>query len=127
MVFTSDHGEMLGEHGMSSKMVFYEGSVQIPLLMRLPSAIPARTVVSAPVSHRDLYRDDPRLLRPVGPAVGRKQPSRPDRREGLRHRTASWSRNGTRPRCPASWSATAAGSFFSAARPRPVRSTRSTI
>ena len=55
VVFTSDHGEMLGEHGMCSKMVFYEGSMHIPLLMRLPSAIPAGAVVSAPVSHRDLY------------------------------------------------------------------------
>jgi arylsulfatase A-like enzyme len=55
VVFTSDHGEMLGEHGMYSKMVFYDGSVRIPLLMRLPGTIPARTVVSTPVSHRDLY------------------------------------------------------------------------
>ncbi len=55
VVFTSDHGEMLGDHGMYSKFVFYEGSVHIPLLMRLPGAIPAQTVVDAPVSHLDLF------------------------------------------------------------------------
>ena len=55
VVFTSDHGEMLGDHGMHSKFVFYEGSVHIPLLLRLPGTIPAGTVVKAPVSHLDLF------------------------------------------------------------------------
>lgn len=35
VVFTSDHGEMLGVHGMREKAVFYEESVRVPLLMRL--------------------------------------------------------------------------------------------
>jgi arylsulfatase A-like enzyme len=55
VVFTSDHGEMLGDHGMYSKFVFFEGSVHIPLLMRLPGVIPADTVVKNPVSHLDLF------------------------------------------------------------------------
>jgi arylsulfatase A-like enzyme len=55
IVFTSDHGELLGDHGMYSKFVFYEGSVHVPLLMRLPGAIPAQTVVDEPVSHLDLF------------------------------------------------------------------------
>jgi arylsulfatase A-like enzyme len=55
VVFTSDHGEMLGEHGMHGKFVFYEGSVHVPLLMRLPGVIPANTVVQAPASHTDLF------------------------------------------------------------------------
>ena len=55
VVFTSDHGEMLGDHGMHSKFVFYEGSVHIPLLLRLPGAIPAGTVVDAPVTTLDLF------------------------------------------------------------------------
>ena len=25
VIFTSDHGEMLGDHGMHSKVIFYEG------------------------------------------------------------------------------------------------------
>jgi arylsulfatase A-like enzyme len=55
VIFTSDHGDMLGDHGMSSKMKFYEGADHIPLLMRLPGVIPAGTVVHVPVSHIDLF------------------------------------------------------------------------
>lgn len=55
VIFTSDHGEMLGDHGMHSKGVFYEGSSHVPLLMRLPGIIPAGTVVPAPASQLDLF------------------------------------------------------------------------
>ena len=55
VVFTADHGEQLGDHGMLSKFVFYEGSAHIPLLMRLPGRIPAGTVVGAPVAQIDLF------------------------------------------------------------------------
>jgi arylsulfatase A-like enzyme len=55
VVFTSDHGEMLGSHGMNGKFVFYEESVHIPLVMRLPGVIPAGTVVTEPVSQRDFF------------------------------------------------------------------------
>ncbi|TFG86002.1 MAG: twin-arginine translocation signal domain-containing protein, partial [Gemmatimonadales bacterium] len=54
VIFTSDHGEMLGEHGMHGKGCFYEGAVHVPLLMRLPGIIPPKTVVTAPASHVDL-------------------------------------------------------------------------
>jgi arylsulfatase A-like enzyme len=54
VVFTSDHGEMLGDHGMHSKMIFYEGSVHVPLLMRFPGRIKPGTVVEAPVSTMDV-------------------------------------------------------------------------
>jgi choline-sulfatase len=36
VVYTSDHGEMLGEHGLWQKFEFYEGSCGIPLLIRIP-------------------------------------------------------------------------------------------
>ena len=55
VIFTADHGEQLGDHGMLSKFVFYEGSVHIPLLMRLPGVIPPGTVVKAPVTQMDLF------------------------------------------------------------------------
>jgi len=55
VVFTSDHGEMLADHGMHSKMTFYEGAAHIPLLMRLPSVIPAGKVVNAPAAQIDLF------------------------------------------------------------------------
>ena len=54
VVFTSDHGEMLGDHGMHSKMIFYEGSVHVPLLMRFPGRIKPGMVVDAPVSSMDV-------------------------------------------------------------------------
>jgi len=55
VIFTSDHGEMLGDHGMHSKNIFYEGSVHVPLLLRLPGIIPAGTVIQSPASHLDLF------------------------------------------------------------------------
>jgi arylsulfatase A-like enzyme len=55
VVFTSDHGEMLCDHGMHSKGVFYESSAHIPMLMRLPGTIPSGQVVETPVSHLDLF------------------------------------------------------------------------
>jgi choline-sulfatase len=36
VLYTSDHGEMLGEHGLWHKFVFYEPSVAVPLLFRVP-------------------------------------------------------------------------------------------
>jgi len=55
VIFTSDHGEMLGAHGMREKNVFYEESVHIPLMMRFPGRIEVGAVVDEPVSHIDLY------------------------------------------------------------------------
>ena len=55
VIFTSDHGEMLGDHGMHSKMLFYEGAVHVPLLLRLPGTIPAGTVVKAPAAQIDMF------------------------------------------------------------------------
>ena len=36
LIFTSDHGEMLGERGMWFKQSFYEPSAGVPLLIKLP-------------------------------------------------------------------------------------------
>jgi len=54
VIFTSDHGEMLGDHGMHSKMIFYEGSVHVPLLMRFPGRIKPGTGVETPVNSMNL-------------------------------------------------------------------------
>ena len=37
IIFTSDHGEMLGDHHMGAKSVFFEGSAHVPLLVRPPA------------------------------------------------------------------------------------------
>jgi choline-sulfatase len=41
VVYTSDHGEMLGEHGMWQKFVFYEASAGIPMIFRIPGTASA--------------------------------------------------------------------------------------
>lgn len=55
VVFVSDHGEMLGDHGLVSKNKMYEGSAHIPMLMRYPKVIPAGKKVEIPVSHHDIF------------------------------------------------------------------------
>ncbi|MBI4556773.1 MAG: sulfatase-like hydrolase/transferase [Candidatus Hydrogenedentes bacterium] len=54
VIFTADHGEMLGDHGLGQKFVFYDGSVRVPLILRLPGRIP-RGVIVEPVNLIDLY------------------------------------------------------------------------
>ena len=36
VVFTTEHGDMLGDHGMLEKRSFYEESARVPLLMSVP-------------------------------------------------------------------------------------------
>jgi choline-sulfatase len=51
IVYTSDHGDMQGEHGLWWKHVFYEESVKVPLIVSWPGVIPggqrSERVVSA--------------------------------------------------------------------------------
>ena len=58
VIFTTDHGNMLGQHGMMDKSVgtFYEDLVHIPLLMRLPGKIPAGRTCDAVAASIDLRR-----------------------------------------------------------------------
>ncbi len=37
VIYTSDHGEMAGHHGIWQKQCFYEPAVKVPLILRLPS------------------------------------------------------------------------------------------
>ena len=54
VVYTSDHGEMLGDHGLWHKFQFYEGSCGVPLLLRAPGVTPPGTQCATPVSLVDL-------------------------------------------------------------------------
>lgn len=51
VVFTTDHGEQLGQHGMYQKMEMYEPAVRVPALFHLPGG-PACTL-ETPISHLD--------------------------------------------------------------------------
>ncbi len=39
IIYTSDHGEMLGEHGIWEKQKFFEASARVPLIIRPPRAL----------------------------------------------------------------------------------------
>lgn len=54
IIYTSDHGDSMGEHGLFYKQCSYEGSVGVPLLVSGPD-IPANTVIDTPVSLIDMY------------------------------------------------------------------------
>ena len=49
IIFMSDHGEMLGAHGMREKNVMLEESVRVPLIINYPSKISGRRI-ETPVS-----------------------------------------------------------------------------
>ena len=53
IIYTSDHGEMGGNHGMMSKCVLYEPAVRVPLIVRPPGGWP-QAVVDALVEHLDV-------------------------------------------------------------------------
>lgn len=54
IIYTSDHGEMAGAHGLFGKSCLLEDAIRVPLLMAGPN-VPEGRVVDAPVSHVDLY------------------------------------------------------------------------
>jgi arylsulfatase A-like enzyme len=44
VVFTSDHGDMMGDHGLMLKgFMHYRGTLQVPLVIRAPGRMPGRT------------------------------------------------------------------------------------
>ena len=46
IVYTTDHGEMAGSHGLMSKCVLYEPAVRVPLIVRPPGGCAPRVVDS---------------------------------------------------------------------------------
>lgn len=53
ILFTSDHGEMLGSHRLFQKMCMYQESVKVPLYLHLPGQTAPRKIDSN-VSHIDI-------------------------------------------------------------------------
>lgn len=55
IVYTSDHGEMLGEHGIWEKQKFFEGSARVPLFIRWPRGMQGGRTVDQNVNLCDLF------------------------------------------------------------------------
>jgi len=55
VMFASDHGDMLGDHGLSQKNVPYEPSVHIPFIIRWPGLTEPSTVSDDLVSLIDVF------------------------------------------------------------------------
>jgi arylsulfatase A-like enzyme len=54
VLYSSDHGELMGDHGLFDKTLFYHASVGVPCIVRPPDGSPAGRVVSAPTEAIDL-------------------------------------------------------------------------
>jgi len=54
VVYTSDHGDMMGSHRLVEKGVMYEEAVKVPLLIRVPWMSKKQNMIEGPVSHIDL-------------------------------------------------------------------------
>lgn len=73
ILFTTDNGQLLGEHGLQQKGISYEPSIRTPLALRLPGRIPAGLTAPGLALNLDLA---PTLLdlagvEPLEPMSGR--------------------------------------------------------
>lgn len=70
IIFTSDHGDMMGDHNMWRKTYAYEGSAAIPMIIKVPASMPVSkpkgTQIDAPVELRDVL---PTMLDAAGDTV----------------------------------------------------------
>ena len=65
-MFTSEHGDQLGDHNIIGKAVFYEQSLRVPHLMRVPWLTSEQTRIRGRYSHIDTV---PTLLDLVGAPI----------------------------------------------------------
>ena len=91
VIFTSDYGDMLGDHRLLVKgAFFYDACTRVPLLMRWPQQLAGAGVVTSPVQLHDLAatilaaaripsprRDGPRSARDLRAVVGGVEATRP--------------------------------------------------
>ena len=66
VVYTSEHGDMAGDHGINGKLVMYEESIKVPLIMRVPWLGKEGRALKGRISQADLV---PTLLDLMGEPV----------------------------------------------------------
>ena len=67
VVITSDHGEMMGSHGLMSKNVWYEESINVPFIIRWPERLKAGQKSDLLISPTDIM---PTILNMMGATKG---------------------------------------------------------
>jgi arylsulfatase A-like enzyme len=55
VVFTSDHGEMMGAHGMMNKAILLEEAARVPLIISSAGKLRKNVTIAEPVSHLDVH------------------------------------------------------------------------
>ncbi|MBD3182636.1 sulfatase-like hydrolase/transferase [Candidatus Poribacteria bacterium] len=55
VIYTSDHGEMDGDHGLYQKFCLFESSVKVPLIVSWPGLIPENKVTEALTEYFGIY------------------------------------------------------------------------
>jgi choline-sulfatase len=55
IIYTADHGEMLGNRGIWYKNSFYDGSASIPFIWSFPKELPEGKVIGAPAMNMDIF------------------------------------------------------------------------
>ena len=85
IAFTSDHGEMNGDHGLISKSNFYDGALRVPMIVRAPGVEYTGVVNDSPAETVDL---GPTLVELVGGELNYRQfgKSLKGALDGSRHR-----------------------------------------
>lgn len=108
IVFTSDHGDYMGDHGMLTKSpALYDCLVRVPFIVRLPGTIEAGARRTDFVSHADIL---PTLVRLAGGAVPDHVQGRDFlERRGLELRPAAYSEYGIPGRPYDEWAVAQAG------------------
>ena len=61
IVFTADHGEHLGDHGLFGKYDFLQSACRVPFVMRFPTG--------TPIAHPDLLLDAPVMTADICPTL----------------------------------------------------------
>jgi choline-sulfatase len=55
ILYTADHGELAGEHGLWYKNSFYEASVRVPHVWSFPGTLPAGRTLDSPVMNMEIF------------------------------------------------------------------------